>query len=376
MKILDFKDKKKFIVFGDIHGEFDTFFNTVRNMLKHKIKEEKEKHEIELGETEPMRPRLFGGYTSKHRNLTTNITKSVIFVCGDCGIGFNKQQYYIDKFKSINEVLEKNKVHILFIRGNHDDPSYFVEDKLNFSNIQCIDDYTVVNVNNENILCVGGGISIDRIWRKQQENVINKYKKDNKKHLYWENEAPYLNNEIFEELNKSNIIINHVITHDAPTFAEPKEKETSIEWFKIDNKLNDDISLSRGVMDSIFNKLCENKHKLLTWTYGHYHMSFNNMIGDNEEKTLFICLSENEHCLPNDTYKLLNVKKEYSKKDIDSFYDILKSHLNEIRPISVNLDGVGDVEAVVANEYFQARPMDNEVLHAVRNEVDEQILNF
>jgi hypothetical protein len=72
------------------------------------------------------------------------------------------------------------------IRGNHDDPYYFNNKVFSYSNVELLEDYTILTVGNDNILCVGGAISIDRLYRletdsKRVSNTLTQLLYDNPK---------------------------------------------------------------------------------------------------------------------------------------------------------------------------------------------------
>ena len=99
-----------------------------------------------------------------------DITNANIIQLGDFGVGFgtfteNKKQldYY-------NKIFVKRNVHIWVVRGNHDNKLYFNNDLFKCSNIHLMPDYSVQKLNNQNILFIGGGISIDRTFRKLNTN--------------------------------------------------------------------------------------------------------------------------------------------------------------------------------------------------------------
>ena len=132
VKTYNYYNKRAYVV-GDIHGHFD--------IIKNQIK-------------------------------TYKITDSVIIFAGDIGLGFEKTEHYKQIFPKLNKVMKMQGNVLLFVRGNHDDPSYFQEEKINYSNIKSIPDYSVINFYQDwddemkespkfSILCVGGGISID-----------------------------------------------------------------------------------------------------------------------------------------------------------------------------------------------------------------------
>ena len=162
MKILEI-NKKSIFVCGDIHSEFDTFFNKIKRGLKIKklkdVKEDvhplvEEERNAKSTESYP-----FGfGYDSPFSKCREygceNYSDSLIVVCGDCGFGFNKAQYYFDLLGKANELFATTNTHLLFVRGNHDDPSYFDGETINLSNIKAIPDYSIVITSKYNTLCV------------------------------------------------------------------------------------------------------------------------------------------------------------------------------------------------------------------------------
>lgn len=248
MKLYNFLDYENISVYGDIHGAFKTLFFDLLD--KKRIS------------------RFLKTINKKKTN-----TKSIFVVAGDCTFGFNKLEYYNTLFKKYNEIFHDLNIHVLFIRGNHDDPSYFAEEKINFSNIKTIPDYSVIQTAKHNTLCVGGGISIDRSWRKEQETLLNRYKTDKTKKIYWENEQIIFDKDKLQELIDNNIMIDSIITHSSPSFAFPKKKEFIDDWIKIDNELKQDIKIERETLTKIYDFLNEHKMPPYIWMHGHFHKS-------------------------------------------------------------------------------------------------------
>ena len=290
MKIYDYSNIDKFFVVGDIHGEFKQFFSHIKriglvydeNKFKDEIhpliqeEQEQEKNEIENNPlyNDPLTRPLF---VTKHKVKNKLYHDSIICVCGDCGFGFNKSKYYSDILEKVNELFSMTNTHVIFVRGNHDDPSYFDGETINMSNIKAIPDYSVIISKHLSTLCVGGAISVDRTWRKQQEVRLNKFSQSKSKRLFWENEAPFFNENIIEELNSNNIKIDSVVTHTSPSFAYPKEKDTSLGWLKLDPTLKEDIDNERNVMTLLYEQLKTN-FDIKFWTYGHFHHMFDELI--------------------------------------------------------------------------------------------------
>ena len=250
---------------GDIHGEFDGFIHYIK---------------------------------------THNMNDSVIIVCGDIGMGFHKLAYYDVALTKINNAAEKLNSDVYFFRGNHDDPSYFNGKEFILSNVKLIPDYSVIEVNGEtpmNLLCVGGGISIDRSYRiVNRRNDIMVYSlyhpyaskeeaETNVPQTYWENEPPIFDPLLLDEIKENGINIDVVCAHSCPSFCDPTHKYGIEGWLERDEKLGEDIDSERKVMDSIYNKLLEDGHPLQKWFYGHFHRSNTEVINN----VTFIMLNMN-----------------------------------------------------------------------------------
>lgn len=276
MVLYDFSNLELFVC-GDIHGDFNRFFYKI----KENIDVEEDKH------TTKKRNKL-RTYAYKGKSFNN----SIIVVNGDCGIGFNKEQYYIDLFAKHNELFEKSNTVILFVRGNHDDKSYFNDERLNFSHIKAISDYSVIKSLNHVTLCVGGGISVDRTWRKQQEAIINKYKGSEKKKIYWEDEICIFDEEKLNEIVASGLKIDSVISHSSPSFAKPDIKDMLLKWFRIDNQLKNDIEKEREALSNVFDFLIVNGYDIKFWSHGHFHSQSFYKLNRKEKDVYFFSLSD------------------------------------------------------------------------------------
>lgn len=231
---------------------------------------------------------------------TYDIQNSVIIVCGDIGMGFNKKDYYKQTFSTINKELKKRNTFILFIRGNHDDPNCFKTKDYDTKYIKLIPDYTVIqtfdidDVKQEkesfNILVVGGAISIDRTYRIVSDKksaleyarwhscTFEEAQERMSRKSYWENEAPYFDYETLSKIKDNGIKINAVATHSCPQFCVPHTKDGIKRWLENDINLENDIVYERQIMTNLYNKLIEDKHPIKEWVYGHYHFHATNEI--------------------------------------------------------------------------------------------------
>lgn len=245
-------DKPNVCFIGDIHGEF----NSLQGLMKR-----------------------------------TGFRDTAYIVCGDCGFGFNKKQYYTNIFNKLSRTASKLNCEFLFVAGNHDDRSYFTKNKINRKCFKTIEDYTVVKTPTHNILCIGGAISIDRTYRKNLfEQNAQRYAKYHTcslteayklcQKVYWEEEPCVYNEQALNELKLNNVKIDIVCTHTCPSFAKPIGKENIQYWLNVDEKLESDIDNERKIMDKIFYKLKEDEHPIKKWFYGHFHYHNQECIDD------------------------------------------------------------------------------------------------
>lgn len=204
----------------------------------------------------------------------------LIYQVGDFKVGFHERQ---EKrlLNTVNNILQERNCKVVVIRGNHDNPSYFKEDKLNFSNIHFLSDYTILNVMikniEKNILGVGGAISIDR---------VNHIKNDS---WFADESVKYIT-----DLSILNSIkdIHIIVTHTSPDFVSPFALGTLAEKFaKKDRTLKADLIMEREKLSTMIDYLIGgNKETLTNYFYGHFHFS-----SVEEYKNVeFRCLAINE----------------------------------------------------------------------------------
>lgn len=210
----------KLIFCGDIHGDFNKMFLTLRRR---------------------------------------NIKNACVFVCGDVGLGFKDSELKLEEACTNNlDIL--NSVHVYLVRGNHDDPSKFSKTTDLFEGVTAVKDYDLVSVDGRSVLCIGGGFSIDKKIRKEYG------------FLWWENEMPLFDPEKIKqqvESSKGNRL--YVCTHAAPSFVKPFHKYPTC-----DPDIIEGCRKERETMDKVYdeiNKNCSKRGMNLTWCYGHYHMT-------------------------------------------------------------------------------------------------------
>lgn len=204
------------------------------------------------------------------------LTDTLVIVAGDCGFGFEKPGYYDNVYNKNKKRLEESNNYIMMVRGNHDNPAYFSDELINYDRFMTVSDYSVIEASGHSILCIGGGISIDRQYRMDKEKSlkITHYHGPEKlkPRYYWSNEPVVFDIEKLNQISER-FIIDTVVTHTAPHFCELRNK-TGVEKFaEYDETLLNDVNDERQSMTNVYNKLVEDKHPLSHWFYGHFHKS-------------------------------------------------------------------------------------------------------
>lgn len=201
------------------------------------------------------------GDFQKLQKLIKPFENTVFIVVGDCGFGFsNTKEDKIRKMlkSNFNEFLEKRNLYLLFIRGNHDDPRYFDEIYTENDNVlfnerfRLLPDYTLVSVNNVNILCVGGAVSVDRRFRKVNSS-------------YWYHEE-MIDLELYNY--KVDILCTHTIDKQLIQHYLPIMPD----WVKISFDVDKKLSLDSNRENSICKGLLLYYNPQM-WIHGHYHVS-------------------------------------------------------------------------------------------------------
>nr|WP_288893577.1 metallophosphoesterase [uncultured Alistipes sp.] len=243
---LSFPEAKTIIVSGDIHGDF--------NQLVFKL------------------------------CIQYQLTDTLLIVAGDCGFGFEKKEYYEQMVRRNTKRMNQANNWIVFVRGNHDNPAYFDGTTFNYKRFIAVPDYTILQACNHSILCVGGAISIDRIyrineWNKRKYRVHSNESQENDipRNLYWQNEVPVYDADKINTIS-ADFLIDTVVTHTAPSHCELFLKSNLNQWAENDPLLLEDVQLEREVMDMLLNHLKTNNHSVSHWYYGHFHQSWHSAI--------------------------------------------------------------------------------------------------
>lgn len=184
--------------------------------------------------------------------INNDIRDSIIISVGDVGIGFLHESNQIRLCERMNQWFENRNINFLAIRGNHDDPSYFLSSEriVKMSNFELLEDYTLREINGQKFLFVGGAISIDRYHRKEGVN-------------YWSREPLILDKEKVVQCDV-------LVTHTAPTWCGPLSKDGIYQFVGKESRdpaLFDECIAERRAVDYL---ITESKAKM--HYCGHFHL--------------------------------------------------------------------------------------------------------
>lgn len=198
---------------------------------------------------------------AQQRIVKQNLHNAVIIQVGDFGVGY---QSFLDELKAMdkfNALLKQRNTFMYVIRGNHDNPTYFqgvAPRALDQSHITFVADYSVLELNQQRFLLVGGALSIDRKLHNEGEG-------------YWQAEEFVYNKAAISAQTH----IDVVVTHSAPNFAPPTQfSELVYSFAEHDPDLIKDLIQERALLTQMYEQLAlEPSNRLSHWFYGHFHAS-------------------------------------------------------------------------------------------------------
>jgi predicted phosphodiesterase len=195
---------------------------------------------------------VLGDHHGNYNRVFDKIYKNQIENCllihvGDGGEGFKSRDKEMETFNILNEEFRSLNIEYVSIRGNHSDPSYF-DGSVDLSHFKLLPDYHTETINGEKFLFVGGAVSIDRVFRKEGLS-------------YWSDEVFVLKPELVEKCDV-------LITHSAPSWIGPFDKEGISSWCEKDPTLWD-LCYKERIEHSELIKLCQPSKSY----HGHFHSS-------------------------------------------------------------------------------------------------------
>ena len=188
---------------------------------------------------------LYGDF----RENMKKIANSSFIQVGDFGLGFQSMEKDLQELREFNNFLKENNNVMYVIRGNHDNPIFFTG-TFTFSNLKLLPDYSVLNLEGKNFLCVGGGTSIDRVRRTPGVS-------------FWEDEKI---NEITNEYPEIDILVTHVPHREV--LGHDKPHDLLDHYMKLDITLHAKIEREVEILTGIFKSV-----KPKAWYSGHLHFS-------------------------------------------------------------------------------------------------------
>jgi len=185
------------------------------------------------------------------------LENSVIIICENIYFQDKGRDYYLNKLKDYNKLLQEHNCYVLFTRGR-DNPIYHMGDdtSINLSNIKTVDDCCIVKFKGYAVLCIGGSISEDRKWKIKYGEYLHRK-------LYWEDEKIQLDmNDIKNALNENTITC--VITSASPSFCEPTMYGFG-PWVQNDENLRNDLIEERKTVESLYDLFNKMNKKPIIW---------------------------------------------------------------------------------------------------------------
>lgn len=203
------------------------------------------------------------------------LDNSNLYQIGDFGFGF--RAITEDILNNLNEELESHNTNLFIIRGNHDDPEFWLDDdKRNefndgYSNITLLPDYHSEIIGGKSVLFIGGSVSIDKYRRIDNSS--------GKVEGWWEDEGV---TQPPSNLSEHDV----VIAHGCPSFFNvTSEGEGAKPWIDRDPEIKKELDDERELLDSVFHTV-----KPKEWFSGHYH----NRLQDKKHGCSYKCLDINE----------------------------------------------------------------------------------
>lgn len=206
-----------------------------------------------------------------------DLDNCAVIVAGDFGMGFEPHKKELRRLIYLNDRLKTTKSVVYAVRGNHDNPTYYTGE-FDTEYVKLVPDYTVLELNLLDILCVGGATSIDRTDRTCYTHGYGRN--------WWKDEVFVYDKDKVDKLGNVDI----VVTHTAPHFAYPFVKNNLAYWLNRDVHLNTDIAVERHNVTMLYQHLVEKGNRVTNWFYGHFHMNYKLPY----EKTTFTVLGINE----------------------------------------------------------------------------------
>ncbi|NLU96295.1 metallophosphoesterase [Chitinophaga sp. Ak27] len=206
---------------------------------------------------------LHGGYPEiLYKIKKFGLEKTAFIQVGDWGLGFQHKELDIKVLSQIDKFLREKENHLYILRGNHDNKWFWDHwDTFNLRNVKLVQDYEVLEIENQRVFFIGGGISIDRLSRTPGND-------------YWPDEEIQFDEALLKSACAQGIDI--AISHIAPKETWPYTFDPIVLNFIVKEMaagkdLATDLENERQIMSQIYSYL--KAAGCREWYYGHYHES-------------------------------------------------------------------------------------------------------
>lgn len=214
---------------------------------------------------------IHGDFRTVRQKLVEHDLRDMTLVqVGDFGFSFalgykiQTEDKYAKSLQEFNNSLKARNIVMYAIRGNHDNPDYF-DGRFMLSNLKLLPDYSVIDLNGQRTLFVGGAISLDRSSREEGKT-------------YWKGEGFNWQPEKVESLTG----IDMVVTHNAPTsairYTESLRRTDLVHCSRYDKELITDVLFEQDQLQEMFDLLSLNNN-IQNWYHGHFHYHMSKLVG-------------------------------------------------------------------------------------------------
>jgi UDP-2,3-diacylglucosamine pyrophosphatase LpxH len=197
--------------------------------------------------------------------ISIDMNKVCYIQVGDFRIGYDPIEVDKKNLLILNEILSESDSHLLVIRGNHDNPSWFIDENFRevkdlLTNILFVQDYSVLNIDGENFLFIGGAVSIDRESSKKKD-MINGTKS------YWIDEVVNFDYDFAKNVRN----IDRIVCHTSPDFCSPvRFNDLVYSYAQRDSLLLRDLREERSKMTELVTEIKKNNN-VKGFYNGHFH---------------------------------------------------------------------------------------------------------
>lgn len=186
---------------------------------------------------------------------------SIIVLSRGCQIEKTSLETHKEYFEALNTFMLENDIFLHISRGSNDDPSMFVKGSIPYERIILMEDYSLINIGEEGVLCIGGSVSLNRDWKLEKNGSFGAQR-------YYKNEKTEFKKEELDQITSSNNNIYCVISNMPPLMISRFQtffKDSN--WIKQNNEVGKDVVKQMLVSDDIYNFLKGKGINLKKWCF-------------------------------------------------------------------------------------------------------------